>query len=81
MKIRNAIAFVLIILGLFIMVSGFNKQDPETVTQEYNGQELTVLNTDAYNGAWRPFLGGLNVALGFMFLFIPLERIKREASV
>ncbi|MEM6764008.1 MAG: hypothetical protein AAF824_02885 [Bacteroidota bacterium] len=72
---KNFFGTILLVSGLFIMIVGWSRRDSETVTEEVNGTEIVVKNSEAENFNWRSFYGGLIAFFGFVGLVFPSQKV------
>lgn len=71
---KNLFGTVLLVVGLIILVAGFNRRGDATIVDNVNGTEIVVKNSEAENFNWRSFYGGLIAFLGVSSLLFPSQQ-------
>ena len=79
MNVKNAIATGLLLFGLAISLTGFSLTSEDTMTQEIEGKEIVVKNSETQHFNWRVFLGSLTAILGVgLYAFPSAKDLEKE---
>lgn len=73
MNVKNAIATGMLIFGLILAIRGFSKKSDEVITEEIQGTEQVVRNSDSQHFNWRAFLGFSVVGIGILLYIFPSQ--------
>jgi len=68
----------LLFVGLVISIIGWNKKGPETLTQDIQGTEVVIKNSDAQHFNWRAFMGLTFAILGTGLWAFPSQKKFEE---
>ncbi|MEO0898399.1 MAG: hypothetical protein AAFY71_18450 [Bacteroidota bacterium] len=74
MNVKNAIATGLVVFGLILAITGFNKKAGETVDYDYDGTEQVLRNSESQHFNWRAFLGFAVSGIGFLLYAFPSQK-------